>query len=114
MLIRMRTISGFLITAALISGMTGCTPGPVQHDLTISVTEGGEVVTPGQGTFTYNEGTAVTLMVFPHTGYHFVNWTGDVDTIADVNVASTSITMNSNYEITANFEETPSSTFAIA
>ena len=38
-------------------------------------------------------------------GYRFVNWTGDVGTIANVNAASTTITMNGDYSITANFEE---------
>ena len=100
----LRTIGSFLITVALAAGTVGCNPGPVQYDLTISVTEGGEVVTPGEGTFAIDEGTPVTLIVFPHTGYEFVNWTGDVETIADVNAASTTITMNGDYKITANFE----------
>ena len=103
----MRTISSFLITVALIAGIVGCAPGPVQYDLTISITEGGELVTPGEATSTYNEGTVVPLVAFPHTGYHFVNWTGDVDTIANVNAATTTITMNGDYEVTANFEEIP-------
>jgi len=102
-LMLMRTISSCLITVALVAGMVGCTPGPVQYDLTISSTEGGELVTPSEATSTYDEGTAVTLVVFPHTGYHFVNSTGDVGTIANVSTASTAITMNDNYSITANF-----------
>jgi hypothetical protein len=101
---RLRTISSFLITAALIAGMVGCTPGPAQYELTISVTEGGEVVTPGEGRFTYDEGTSVTLVVFPHSGYDFVDWTGDVESVGDVNAASTTITMNGDYQITANFQ----------
>jgi uncharacterized repeat protein (TIGR02543 family) len=101
---RLRVIGSFLITVALVAGMAGCSPGPVQYDLTISITEGGEVVTPGEGTSTYDQGTSVTLIVFPHTGYDFVNWTGDVGTIGDVSAASTTITMNGDYEITANFE----------
>jgi len=100
----LRTIGSLLITVALAVGMLGCNPGPVQHSLTISVTEGGEVVTPGEGTSTYDEGTVVELIVFPHTGYDFVNWTGDVETIGNINSASTTITMNDTYEITANFE----------
>jgi len=100
----MRTIGSFLVTLALVVGMVGCTPGPTQYDLTISVTEGGEIVTPGEGTSTYNEGTVVELIVFPHTGYDFVKWTGDVETIGDINSASTTITMDGTYEITANFE----------
>ena len=107
---RLRRISSFLITAALVVGMVGCTPSPAQYDLTISVTEGGEIVTPGEGTFTYDEGTSVTIVVFPHSGYDFVNWTGDADMVANVSAASTTITMNGNYEITANFEEISSST----
>ena len=100
----LRTIGSCLIAVALAAGTVGCTPGPAQYDLTISVTEGGEVVTPGEGTFTYDEGASVTLIVFPHSGYEFVNWTGDIETIGDVNSASTTITMNGTYEITANFE----------
>lgn len=100
----LRTIGSLLITVSLAVGMVGCNPGPVQYSLTISVTEGGEVLTPGEGTSTYNEGTVVELIVFPHTGYDFVNWTGDVETIGDINSASTTITMNGTYEITANFE----------
>jgi hypothetical protein len=38
-------------------------------------------------------------------GYQFINWTGDVGTIVDVNAAKTTITVWDNYEITANFEE---------
>jgi hypothetical protein len=110
---RVRTISSLLITVALIAGMAGCTPGPVRYDLTISVTEGGEVVAPGEGTSTHDEGTMVSLVVFPHAGYRFVNWTGDVETIADINAASTTITMNDNYSINANFEQTPPSTLAM-
>jgi hypothetical protein len=101
---RLRTISSFLITAALIAGMVGCTPGPAQYQLTISVTGGGEVVTPGEGMFTYDKGTSVTLVVFPHSGYDFVNWTGDVETVGDINAASTTITMNGDCQVTANFE----------
>ena len=74
-------------------------------DLTISSTAGGNVTAPGESTSIYEKGTVVDLMATPDAGYHFVNWTGDVDTIADVNVAETTITMNDNYSITASFEE---------
>ena len=81
------------------------TTTPVQYDLTISSTVGGSVTNPGEGTFTYDAGTVVNLVVGPGTGYQFVNWTGDVATIANVHAASTAITMYANYVITANFEE---------
>lgn len=78
-----------------------------QHTLTISSAAGGSVTTPGEGNFTYEEGTGFYLVAEAEEGYYFVNWTGDVDTIADVNSASTRITMNDNYSITANFEVEP-------
>jgi hypothetical protein len=73
------------------------------YDLTIASTIGGSVTTPGEGTFTYDEGTVVNLTAEDEEGYQFVNWTGDVGTIADVNNATTTITMSGNYSITANF-----------
>jgi hypothetical protein len=78
---------------------------PVQYDLTINSTAGGNITNPGEGTFTYDEGTVVNLTAEAEEGYQFGNWTGDVDTIADVEAASTNITMSGNYSITANFEE---------
>jgi len=79
-----------------------------QFDLTISSTAGGTVTAPGEGTFTYDQGTGVNLVAEAEEGYRFVNWTGDVDAIARVNAASTNITMNNDYAITANFEGKPS------
>jgi hypothetical protein len=74
-----------------------------QYDLTISSTSGGSVTTPGEGTHTYDKGKVVNLVAQAEGGYHFVNWTGDVGTIANANATITSITMSSNYSITANF-----------
>jgi TRAP-type C4-dicarboxylate transport system substrate-binding protein len=101
----MKTLSTFVITVALIVGLVGCAPAPTQYNLTISSTEGGSVTTPGEGTgsFTYDEGKVVDLVAEAEEGYQFVNWTGDVDTVANINAASTTITMNDNYSITANF-----------
>ena len=80
----------------------------LQYDVTIDSTDGGRVTTPGEGVFTYDEGTVVDLVATPGGGFRFVNWTGDVGTIDDVNDATTTITMNGDYSITANFEEKPS------
>ena len=79
--------------------------GSSEYDLTISSTTGGCVTTPGEGTFTYYAGTIVNLVAEPEEDYEFINWTGDVDTTADVEAPQTTITMNNNYEITANFAE---------
>lgn len=74
-----------------------------QHTLTIDSTDGGHVPTPGEGTFTYDAVTVVNVVATADSGYHFVNWTGDVTAIANVTAAISSITMNSSYIITANF-----------
>jgi hypothetical protein len=74
------------------------------YSLTVSSTSGGSVTKPGQGTFVYQGGNIVDLIAQPDEGYEFVRWTGDVDSIADVNAARTTIIMNGSYSITANFE----------
>jgi hypothetical protein len=93
----------FLIMVTLIAVMAGCVSSPAKYDLTISSTEGGNVTAPGEGTFTYDEGTDVHLMAEAEQGYRFVNWTGDVDNIANVEDTTAVITMTDDYFITANF-----------
>jgi len=97
----MRRVGIFLIVVALMAGMVGC--APVQYELTITSDSGGSVTTPGEGTFTYNEGKVVRLVARPALGYLFVKWTGDVATINTVNSFVTTITMNGDYSIIANF-----------
>jgi hypothetical protein len=92
----------FLITVALAVGVAGCIPA--QRNLTVSSSEGGRVISPGEGTFTCYGGRGVILMALSDTGYHFVNWTGDVCNIADMNSAATTIHMDCDYSIVANFE----------
>ena len=82
-------------------------PSPL-YTLAVNSTDGGSVTTPGEGTFTYDAGTVVDLVVEAEEGYQFVNWTGNVNAITDVHAATTTITMSGNYSITANFEEIPS------
>ena len=94
----------FLVTIALIVGMISWPPAP-SYNLTIASTAGGSVTTPGEGTFTYYEGTVVIVIAKAEEGYHFVNWSGNVGTIANVGAATTTITMGGNYSITANFTQ---------
>jgi hypothetical protein len=77
---------------------------PVQYLLTISSNTGGLVTDPGEGMFTCYEGAAVNIVAVAEEGCEFVNWAGDVDTIADVNAAETNITMDGDYSITAKFK----------
>lgn len=90
-----------LTSMTLIAGMAGC--APTQHQLTISSTAGGSVITPGEGTFTYNEGKVVRLVARSALGYAFAGWSGDVATINTVKSFSTTITMDGDYSITADF-----------
>jgi hypothetical protein len=100
-----KRLSIFLITAALIAGMVSCIPGrTVQYSLRISSTAGGTVTTPGDGIFTYDKGTVVNLVAKPDAGYRFVSWFGNVDTIANVGAAETTIIMNNHYYIIAEFD----------
>jgi len=71
--------------------------------LMISSTRGGSVTTPGEGAFVCPLGAGVSLVAEPDEGCQFVKWSGYVDTIADVDSASTTITMDSPYSIKANF-----------
>lgn len=89
--------------AGLLAGENSEDIPSVQYGLSINSTEGGSVTTPGEGTFNYTAGTVVDLVATPDAGYRFVNWTGDVGTIADVNAAVTNVTMSGNYSIMANF-----------
>jgi len=92
------------VVLALSVGLIGCGREEVpEYNLTISSTEGGSVTTPGEGTSTYDEGTDVDLVAVADEGYVFEEWVGDVGTIANVGDATTTITMNDNYSITATF-----------
>jgi len=108
-------VSTFLITVAVIAGIVGCEPTLAQqYDLTIASTAGGSVTMPGEGVFSCDMCVAVNLVATPSSGYQFVNWTGNVSTIANVNAAITTITLNGDYSITANFEAIPAGQYSLA
>lgn len=88
--------------------------GGVFYSLTIASTAGGHVSSPGEGNFTYLKGIAINLVATPHTGYHFADWTGNVSTINSVEKAATSITVNGEYSIMANFEADPPARYLLA
>jgi len=72
---------------------------PVEYNLTVSSTDGGSVTSPGEGSFTYDAGTVVTLTANPASGYEFDHWSG-TDNSA---INPTTVTMNSNKSVTAYF-----------
>ncbi len=97
-------VACMLALAMMLLLPISCSRGP-KYDLTIAGNAGGTVETPGEGTFTYAAGTEVALLATPDPGYGFVCWTGDVETVADVDSASTVIVMNGGYSITAEFQK---------
>jgi len=100
-------ISILLITVVLIVGILGCDGGNVggseSYTLSINSTAGGSVTEPGEGTFAYDQGTVFNLTAEAEQGYRFVNWTGNVSTIANSSAVATTMTMEDDYSITANF-----------
>jgi len=91
-----------LVVAVLGAGIADC-DGARTYQVTISSGSGGNVTTPGEGTFTYDTGTVIPLIAAPDDGYQFRSWTGDISFIGNANAASTTITMNANCAIVANF-----------
>ena len=86
----------------------------VNYNLTTNSGAGGNVTVPCDNCTTgpYNNGTVVELRALPDIGYRFVNWTGNTSTIGNVNCAVTTITMNANYTVLANFAASPAPTSA--
>jgi len=101
---RVARLAILLITAILAVSIVAC-DGSESYELSISSSSGGTVTSPGEAVFTYDAGIVVELVATPHDGYEFDAWIGDTDDIADANCASTNVTMNGNYAITAIFRE---------
>jgi hypothetical protein len=81
---------------------------PAQYELTISSTNGGAVVIPGEGVFTHYAGAHVQLLAEPEAGYRFVDWTAPAGIFSDETAQGTNFTMPSqSVTVTAGFEEVP-------
>ncbi len=77
----------------------------VWRTLTISSTAGGSVVEPGEGEFDYMDEAVVSVSAVADEGYYFVNWTGTaVYEVADPAAAGTTVTMEEDFTLRANFE----------
>ena len=70
-----------------------------EHTVTINVNGNGNVT--GANTGTYLEGTELTLTATPAEHHDFINWTGDITSTDN----PLTITVNSDINITANFQE---------
>ncbi len=97
------TASGGATTYYWAIGAVPINPAPAgpTHDLTMAVNPGGGgTIDPLAGPHTYPEGTVVDITAAPAVGYVFSGWTGDV---ADPNDATTTVTMDADKTVTANF-----------
>jgi hypothetical protein len=70
------------------------------YTLTVSSSEGGRVMKPGEGTYEYRAGEVVDLVATKDEGYAFSQWTGDV---SDRYSHITTITMDEDKTVKANF-----------
>jgi hypothetical protein len=89
----------------ILGNSIGCTGGPpTTYTLTTTSTVGGDVTTPGEGTYTCNASQVVNLVATPDSGYRFVNWTATAGTFGSATAATTTYTMPSqNATVTAHF-----------
>jgi uncharacterized repeat protein (TIGR02543 family) len=83
----------------------------VTNALIVSAGVGGFILTPGEGTFACVPETSVPVVALVQTGYEFRDWTGtavDAGKVANPVVSSTTVFMDADYTVQANF--TPTST----
>ncbi len=80
---------------------------PDTRELEVTSTEGGHVIVPGEGTFSYEHGTGVPLHAQADEDHSFAGWIGDTGTVDDPAAAETSIEMLDDYAITAQFDPLP-------
>ena len=71
-----------------------------QYSLTTSSTSGGSVISPAEGTSSYDYGTTVNLAATPSEGYCFDYWIGPVSNSTSAN---TSVTVSGNTSVQAVF-----------
>ncbi|MBN2592902.1 MAG: fibronectin type III domain-containing protein [Sedimentisphaerales bacterium] len=72
---------------------------PLIHSLTLSSTQGGQVIDPGEGTFAFSDGDAVTLQAAAGFGYYFTGWSGSINGMNN----PVTILMDQDHDIKAEF-----------
>jgi hypothetical protein len=78
----------------------------VRRTLTASNSGNGHVTTPGEGAFQYDNGINTNIVAAADAHYHFASWTGSAVTAGKVNnpnSANTTVTMDGDYTVVANF-----------
>ncbi len=75
-----------------------------KYELTVDIDGEGELIQPSDEGFTYEHGDEIVLEVEPDDGYEFTGWTGDTENIKESNSKLTTIILEDDYDITAEFE----------
>ena len=70
------------------------------HSITVVSEQGGEVLKPGEGIYSYDYGTQVTLEAMASTGYEFSHWSGSIYSVANPK----KITLSRDLYLTAHFD----------
>ncbi len=109
----LRTIPAFLLIVAAIlvassvnaisSLVSNSVGGGSSTGYTLTMNVAGFGTVSGYGA--YKEGAEVTIRANPDLRWEFVNWTGDIDTVRDPLSSRTTLVMDGDYNITANFRE---------
>ena len=81
------------------------TPPPVVNYSLIISDNGQGSTNPANGINTYQQGQSVSITAYPSSDWQFANWSGD---ISGTN-STTTVTMNGNMNVTANFTRLPQS-----
>ena len=84
-----------------VGNNTTFTTPQIMHTLTMAVNGSGNT-TPAMGSYSYAEGSVVSISAAPAAGWHFSNWSANV---ADPSSASTTVTMDADKTVTATFAQ---------
>jgi O-glycosyl hydrolase len=98
------------LAANSISTYVGTIYSGPQQTLNCSSTTGGSVIVPGEGDFQYTQDSNATIVAEADQYYHFDIWSGSAVTagkVADPCAISTTVLMDANYAVIANFEADP-------
>jgi hypothetical protein len=98
--------NGQRVNMGAYGGTTQASLTRVFRNLTITSTNGGSVTTPGEGTFIYDDETQAQVIAAPDELYYFLKWTGsavDAGKVANPRSASTTVLMDGDYTLKANF-----------
>jgi len=87
------------------------------RSLTITSGNGGSVVTPGEGSFSYSSDQTVSIEAEPEQGYTFTGWTGtavDAEKVGDAGSPETTVTVDAAYTLKAHFSNGQQRTLRLA